>query len=362
MNEAAWRSLHVAYFDRNMDDLICDGVEPLLAATTEPSYYLRHWRRGPHLRINFHVDEDAFTRRIRPKAIELMTLSLGRHPSTEHLDKARLLKLYQRRAQLDGDHGPLTPWYEDNTIYDAPYEPPVIGFAGPAAATFLEDFYCATTDLAVDVSRRARLGQSRFGALFDVWIATAHSLAGGYEHSWTSYRSSADKFRYAAGDDGKYVTGWDLRFEKQRDRLTAQVEAVVQTIDQGTGRSTIAATWVAVMRQFYHRARELVESDGITFPLPAPDSGSFALAELTSPFHQALMTNEGWYNQTGNVHFAAYRVMLALTYAHGGRVGLSLVERYFLCHLAASAMEAIAGVDSVALVQSPNYFQHFFEG
>ncbi|MGW5453085.1 lantibiotic dehydratase C-terminal domain-containing protein [Nocardia sp. NPDC003979] len=361
MSGARWRTLHVAHFDPDADALVCDGVQPLFESLDVPAYFLRHWRRGVHLRLNIHCDAESFSGQFKPAALDLIGGHLARHPSRAQPDLAQWYAIHQRKAHLDNDPRPLVPFYEDNSINDAEYEPPLIGFGGVAATQLLEDFYCATNSLVSDVCRRVRHGQSRIGVLFDVWLATARALAGGYEFSWTSYRSSADKFRYAAGDSDRYIDGWSNLFDAQRPGLVHRAELILRGLDEGTESSPIADEWVATLVPFRERALELVAAGEIDFPLPPEDSGSFALAELTSPFHRALMTQQGWYGQTGNVNFAAYRVMLALTYAHGARAGISLVERWFLCYLVASTMEAITGLDGVRLVQSDDYFQRFFE-
>lgn len=358
MSEETWRSLHVAYHDDDRDELICDGVAPLYVSGGARGYFVRHWRRGPHLRLNFRTDDDTYARTIRPAASRLAAASMARRPSALPLDRTLMLEAHKRRAEIDGDEGPLTPWYEDNTIHDAPYEAPTTGFSGRGATGLLEDFYCSTGDLVFDSLRRVRRGHSRLGLLFDIWIATAHALGQGSHYSWISYRSHAEKFLHSSGDTGRFISVWKRRYARQRDTLTAQAETLLHALDAGGTGPAAARDWVTAMRPFQSRARKMIESGDLTFPAPDSATGLPGLrAELSSPFHQVMLANDGMFAHTTTVDFLTYRVMLTLTYAHGARLGISLVERYFLCHLVAATMEDITGVDGAELVASAEFFE-----
>lgn len=375
---AAWRSLHVAYYDDNKDALIGDAIAPLFDKIDVPKYFVRHWRRGPHVRLNFYADDDAYTRVIRPLALEIVESHLSAHPSRKHLDPQQLLPMHRRHAEIDSDHGPLTPWYPDNTIHDAPYDGPVIGFSGESSASFTEDFYSSTSDLVFDTVRRVRSGQSRLGLLFDVWVATAHALSGAVDHGWISYRSHAEFFRLRSPDPAGRLRAWDERYAQQMNEFATRASVVLETIDHRGSGSPVAQDWLAAMRPVRERARGLIDEGRITFPAAMSDDGAVPdmvlagkplnrvqqsllrskafrglqfrmLRRKLSPFHQALLRNDDWATFSRTPEFLTYRVVLTFTYAHASRVGITLPERFFLCHLVATTMEQRYGVDSAEL-------------
>ncbi|MFD4459729.1 thiopeptide maturation pyridine synthase [Nocardia sp. NPDC058480] len=353
MTESVWRSMHVAYYAANPDALLHDVVAPLFDEIGVPAYFVRHWRRGPHLRLNFRTDADTFTTVIAPRVREVVGAHLARYPSRKQLAPQQLLPLHRRYAEIDGDTGQLVPWYADNTIHDALYERPVIGFTGESAAAFSEKFYCDTNSLVFDTVERVGLGQTRLGLLFDIWIATAHALAGEIEHGWLSYRSHADYFRHRGPDPVSRLRGWDERYAGQKDEFGSRATAVAAAID--ADRPGSAREWVDLMRPVRERARTLVDQGLLTFPgarfdeATAPDM-RFRLSERElSPFHRALVGNDEWSAFSRTPEFLTYRVVLTLTYAHASRVGITLLDRYFLCHLAAKTMEDKYGVEGADL-------------
>jgi hypothetical protein len=142
-----WRSVHISYHDvGGQDDLLLDAVRPLFArlgACGVRAYFLRHWRRGPRLRLHVHTDWEMFATLVRPAIDDVVGTYLRAHPSTAHpstahLDPAALLPVHKRLAEREAEERPLVPWYPDNTIRQAARDPRVAVLGSWEAADLLD--------------------------------------------------------------------------------------------------------------------------------------------------------------------------------------------------------------------------------
>jgi hypothetical protein len=87
-------TLHIAYHDADKNGLLLDGIRPALArlgADGTNAFLLRHWWRGPHLRLNVRTDERAWRERVRPLVEKAVGAYLAAHPSVTVLDPAASL-------------------------------------------------------------------------------------------------------------------------------------------------------------------------------------------------------------------------------------------------------------------------------
>src|SRR5262249_20953953 len=108
-----WLSAHVAYHDTaGQDGLLLHAVRPLvtrLRGEGVPAFFLRHWRCGPHLRLNVRTGPEAFTALVRPGLDEVVGGYLRAHPSAARPDPEALLPMHRRLAEAEGEDGPLLP-------------------------------------------------------------------------------------------------------------------------------------------------------------------------------------------------------------------------------------------------------------
>lgn len=354
-NAEQWVSVHISYFAKPKDHFIKEAIAPLLVSPETTGYFTRHWRRGPHLRINLLVrDEHAET--LRDHIHRTLEQGLKRNPSNAILNHARVLEVSSRRADIEGDNGLLEPLYEDNKVYDAPYEPPRAGFSGPQARGFLERFYVATNDNALRIVSDVCRGSTRLGLLFDLFAAAAHNLGvKPPRYSWISMRSHADKFRYAGPESARVSADWDTRYQEQRDHAVRRMLTVQEYLAAPSDDMPVLAQWLEAVRPLYAEARGLVESDQLSFDRPdGEDTDALAnlRAALPSPIHQEMLRSREMMVVTDDPRFRTFRILLTLTYAHASRVGMSLAERYLLCHLVASTMEDLTGTSSLDVVQN----------
>lgn len=319
----SWTRLRVDYHGGPMDPLILDGLRPAIEGRR--AYFVRHWVRGPHLRV--YVDGPA-----GPVADGIRRY-LAEHPSVG-ADAEALLPLHRRLAELEDEPGPLTPWQPDNTVTQEPVEP------RDDLGAFLADCYAAATPAAFDALERVRAGTPLPSLAFDLVVATAQRLSeGGLAASRRSLRSHAEAY---LARQGGVRARWQAQYLANRDALTARVAAI-------TGGAWPAGTreWVDLLTPLRDRGRALVDQGRIKleYGTAAAAPGLPPLTEV-SGFHRALEDDAGWLELRDSPGFATYRLVLNCTYLHLTRLGLTPDRRFLVCYLAAcaadDALEAVA--------------------
>lgn len=361
----AWQSLHVYYYDDEFDTLILDAVRPLfdrLADHVPRAYFVRHWKRGPHLRLNFATgSEQEFRELVRPAADDIVGGYLAAHPSTVNPDPTALLPMHEQLARFEGEAGPLLPWYPNNSIQAGCQHDrlPVLG--SQDAVDLLADFYVGSTDISFRMIDRVRTSGSRMGIALDLMLATAHVyVEGAISSGCVSFRSHAEAFLNGMPEGPVLRPGWDRQYDQHSERLVRRVAAVVATVDGEResldGQVPFVREWLAGLEQIARRGAALIEQGRITLDPPQPGPGgtstigTIATVAESSRFHQVLENTAWWRENREASWFLLYRLMLNYTYLHLTRLGIKPVERFMLCHFAANAIEQAYGVSAMELV------------
>jgi len=355
-----WTSIHVYYY-QDQDGLILDAVRPLFACLGEHgvrAYFERHWRQGPHLRLNIHATPRTVGTVVLPAVEEIVGGYLRAHPSVADLDPERLLPLHERLAELEAESGPLLPWYPDNSIQQAAYDGGVSVLGSQQAVELLADFYVDSTALAFQMIERVRERRtSRLGGAFDLMVATAHAFSpDGITRGFLSFRSHAEVFLTARPEGQGLRPHWDSHYTQHADTLVARVRAVVAELDGQAGPAGESASmighWVRVLTPFPQRAQELLDA-GLTLGLRLSAGGEQQHEEYwqdlaaQSPFHRALKATPYWAEIEYADWFLRYRLVLNYLYLHFTRLGLTPTEKFLLCHLTANAVEDCYGVSAM---------------
>ncbi|MEV4813550.1 thiopeptide maturation pyridine synthase [Micromonospora avicenniae] len=351
-----WHCFQIYYHAENKDRLILEAIRPVarrLGDKVDSLYYLRHWLRGPHVRLYVRCSPEVLATLVNPAVEELVGRFLAETPSTARLDPQEHLPMHRRLAELESENGGLLPWYPDNSFH-------LIGEADlapsePTAADLLADFYSDTTELAFRMTEDIAAGGRRLGIAFDLMIATAHTLSGvGLARGGISFRSHAEAFLHGFPEGQGLRDAWDRHYRRSSATLVGRVRTVVAELDHATSGVPYVGDWIDALRPYRDRAGRLVGAGLLTEQGPPPGADT-DIVDLTqvSPFHRELFATSAWQEQTeATGWFLSYKLVLNYTYLHLTRLGVSPVERFLLCHLAACAVEEAHGMSAVELIRT----------
>ncbi|HEV2377315.1 MAG TPA: thiopeptide maturation pyridine synthase [Streptosporangiaceae bacterium] len=349
----SWHSLHIHYHG-DQDRLIVGVVKPLATqwaqglpggnGTPVRSYFQRHWRQGPHVRINVEADPAAYSQAIRPAVVARAAEFMAACPSTAPADEERLTPVHQRLAMEERERGPLSPWVPDNTVTDAGYDDRRHVLGTEQACRLFADFNVMTTDLALRMTEDAVHTGDRLSSCLDLMVATAQEFAPrGIAQGAMSMRSHAEWFLVRSGAAGSLRPRWDDRYRRCAGEVREQVSHVLGATDAGMAAPHVRR-WLETMRVIHQRAGELADCG--LLPLPGVERDPYK--PFNSPFHLALDRNDVWLSEVRDARwFQQYRLMLNYLYVHFTRLGVRPVERFWLCHLVACAVEERNGVSAM---------------
>jgi hypothetical protein len=342
-----WRSIHVYYHD-DQTPLILDGVRPLFTRLHQQvprGYFVRHWRQGPHVRLNFDTGPDGYADVIRPAVHEVVGGFLAARPSVATLDEQGFASDHARLAVAEDERGPVRPWYPDNSIIEAEHDHRLHVLGSAAAHDLLADFYVTTTELAFTMTERAARLNELHSLCMDLLIATAHAFAPrGITQGAISMRSHAERFLALSESEHELRTRLDASYRDVAVRLRHRVAEVTRAVDDATDGTTgwpHVQAWLAAVRPIHQRAGSLHRSGQLRL---AGDAGP----PVDTPFHRALARNQVWLTEIRDATwFMQYRLVLNYLYLHMTRLGVTPVRRFWLCHLIACAAEENSGMTAL---------------
>lgn len=351
-DEASWHNVQIYYYDdERRDDLILDCVRPLFAhLAPRPSFFLRHWLRGPHLRLRFHTTADDLDRVVGPALAETVGGWLAAHPSMASLDETALLAAHERLAKREREPGPLSPLYPDNSIQYLPCDRRIDVLGSETTASLIEDFYVATTDLTFAMLDHIRNGTSRLNLALDLMWSTAHS-ARSITQGYVSYRSHAEARIMTAPDPAALRSFFEQQYRVRAPALAERLQRVLDTLDGAGGDVPFVQEWVRAVHRLYKRAEPLIAAGDVTLSVREP--GVWFNDEVTehSAFHRALANNPAHLEMMRtSVRFHAYRVLVNCCYLHLTRLGIKPFERSLLGFLVSETVEERFGVSAVEMV------------
>lgn len=351
-----WHSVHVVYYEENKDALVLQAVRPLLdrlGSRVAAASYTRHWLRGPHLRLNLRCDPDTLATEVWPATEEIVGDFLARCPSRARLVPEEHLESHRRLAELERESGPLLPWHPDNSMHQAPFDRRVEVLGSPEAADLLADFYADSTEPAFRMTEQIVDGRQRASLAFDLMICVAHALSGvGIRTAFLSFRSHAEAFLATYPEGEGLRPEWEAHYRRHGAGLPGRVRQLVAALERGQRAPGVLDDWITLLRRYRRRARELLTAGRLSMDAPFTESPSAAdeqprLAEI-SPYHREAFANPAVVRSLTAEWFVLYRLLLNYNYLQLTRLGVTPMQRFLLCHLAANAVEELYGVSAMA--------------
>jgi hypothetical protein len=236
-------------------------------------------------------------------------------------------------------------------------------FAGPALGEVTRDFLAGVTVLLAALCPPPGAPSSaRLAAALDLMAAHLPALGppsapgaqrvtgllGGAPIGVLSLRSHADAFIATSRDPAVTRRAFDERFAAVRRPVEQRLTAI---LDQIAGRGPVvspaAAQWHAAVVAARPGMRRRIASGAVTVHDEPGDPAAFT----ASAFHTTVA---GSGELRAFLHtdpaFLTTRLLTSLLYLSLHHLGLSLGERWFLCHAVSRACESVFGVDPVAVL------------
>lgn len=350
-----WHGIRVARHAQDNREPITGAIGPFLsdiAPMVERAYYLPHWRRGPHIRILVDCPDETFDQDVLPLAERSIGGYLSAHRNRSMADPEALLDQHRRLAEMEGEPGPLTPWYPDNTVAAEDFPSRAAALGSEDAAELLADFYTDATPLALRMTAiddQAAL----FASCFDLLVSTAQFGApAGLSRGFLAFRSHAEAYLTMAPEGPGLRAAWERQYATAAGHLVTRAGHVVADATNPS-RATPSTAWATALGGVADRIRELSANGAIRLADTDASGGPLMTVAAASPFHRQLQAQDWWNSGfAGADWFKAYRVMLNFGYLHLTRVGITPVRRFLLCYLASRAAEDLYGLSANELISN----------
>lgn len=229
---------------------------------------------------------------------------------------------------------------------------------GPATREFLGtvtpaliDVLTAGTDRSTLLSGAMDLMAAHLPAVAD--RSRSEAAAAGPPLSFLSFRSHAEAFFVTSRDPDAARKAMDARYDAVAATVEARVGAILaQVAGEGPVVSPTARRWHDAVRAAKPGlVRRFRDGTIVAHTAYANDHLRERDDFAGSEFHQTAGASKRLQAYLGgDPGFLATRLLTSMLYLSLHNVGITLLERYFLCHAVSRACESIYDVDGVAVL------------
>ena len=333
-----WRTIHVFYYASDKDQLLLT-IECIMGSLRErvPSleYYVRrHWKRGPHIRLNYRVSDSDY-QRVTSRLFDTLKAFVEEHPSVEQLDEKQLEPLHRHLARLERETGPLFPLMKDNSVVVAEYDDRRKHLQGADATEVMARAWISMTPYVVNVIKVSKADYDlRIRIALQMMLVLAQpEKASGYRNTLT-FRSHLEGFLRTVNDPDGLIDA----FNKRAERLELLKEPFCGYTPDIT---SVADDWGVVLHGWFDLFKKYVAERGLqpnAAPLPVADA---------SAFHRALYSNPKFVEYITSPEFETVRLVVNFMYLTYIQMGLKPIDKYFLCWTICQMLEPAGGWGSV---------------
>jgi hypothetical protein len=266
---------------------------------------------------------------------------------------ARAMEMLTERLEAQGRPGPYR-------VVHSPARMLSELVAGPEAGPVFERFSQRTAPLLFAwleefAAGRARLPSVAFDLLAVQILSRSDRYGTGegkarrqaFPRAFLTYRSHADGFFIMARRPDEARAAVEARYARVAASSQGRLRALQESIDADALPPEIAA-WKAAMSTLLTDVRTAIDQGAIYF-----SAGTGYLGDQNdlseSQFHQKINSSMGFQSfMRFNHAFLTTRLSMGLLYLSLRRLGLPILDRYFLCHAVARSVEEIYELDPVA--------------
>lgn len=225
-------------------------------------------------------------------------------------------------------------------------------FTGPELGSRTRELLATITPTLIDILNTGAkpVVLARALDLMTAHLSAVSPAESGPPRSFLSFRSHAEAFMASSRDPAATRTALDQRYDTVADAVCAQVAAILEQARVGDPiTSAPAQAWHDTVRaakpaleQAFRDGRIVAQTEYAGDHLRERDD--FA----GSQFHRAAGASQRLQRfLSTDPSFLATRLLTSVLYLSLHNIGVSLAERYFLCHAISRACESIFDVDSM---------------
>jgi hypothetical protein len=173
--------------------------------------------------------------------------------------------------------------------------------------------------------------------------------------SFLSLRSHAEAFIASSRDPHAARTALDRRYEAVGHVVEEMLSAVLDDLKHGRGKQIphpVASGWLDAALAAKPRIAEQFRLGELGIQAEPHNGDDYSTTPLAaSSFHSIVHASADLRHfLSGDPTFLAMRLLTSLLYLSLHNLGLSILERYFLCHAVSRACEVIFDVDGASLM------------
>lgn len=317
-----WLSAHI-FYHADPDDLLTEFVLPLIdtlrgESAVSRAFFLRHWERGPHVRLRLQLPADRVAE-TRERVARAITQHLTEHPGPV-LTGDNLAESLRTLSQLEHGSSDLQELHvaePPNTFRWLDYEPEYAKYGGTHGVAIAENVFDVSSTLAGHVLRTVASHRARLGIALQFLLLTGRALGLDDEQRVVFLRHYQERWVGYVGEPDKLFPAWDDQYRLQRETYHSLVEAVAtgSPVGKGLGRQ-----WEHAIGRAVERLRPLVHRREVWPAEVDPAAPPFvALAALACQFLHT--TNNRMNVRPQGECFVAYLGRQAATEWSGQRSG-----------------------------------------
>lgn len=362
------RAIRINYHQRNRLPLVTGPVTEAFAALKEGKpdrsvFFRSGWLYGPHIDLCI-LDEQ-----IEEKVIEAQLARIrdwiDANPSTENVSEAEYLATAKKLGSLEGVPGPYLPLRPDNTVELSRYRAPRLVDDHDVLQPAFVEFFSIT---APSLLKIAQIKQRESGVATMLLVAMLARAADQFEpygiaRGYISLRAHADFFFANYDRNGASRARFDALAARWRSAL---VDAIGPAVELGRAEglndicAELLAGWSHILVMAKAAVRRAAETDRRWFdysPDKFPEQQDPALIEqfraagLTGTIKKGAtleavlekLKAQGETDFFASEQFQTFRIILNMFYSLLPAVGVSPAERFGLCHMVATTVEAEMG-------------------
>jgi hypothetical protein len=227
-------------------------------------FFLRHWERGPHVRIRLQVrpsDADVVRAEVETRVIGY----LAEHPGPTDVDQARLDASLRRLSILEhgsADDVEVRTAEPPNVLRWLDYRPELGKYGGPEGVEIAEDVFDVSSLLAGQVLREVSSGGARLGIAMQLLLIASRSLGLDPAARIVFLRSYQERWQNYLPDAPRLLAAWGQQYEHQRETYLSLVADLDAGAPIGKG---VGLRWEQTLDDAISRLRPLVAS-GVVWP------------------------------------------------------------------------------------------------